>query len=266
LGVFLDEAKRNEKDITAFLFTYDVKGFKTTGFIITPKKIDESMPVIIFNRGGTGDFGLIPHGQYFTKIATMAKWGYIIIGSYYPGNSFSEGKDERGGESDILSVTKLYNLISYLDNTDENNIAMYGESRGGMMTYLCMQYVPWIKAAVTVGGLTNLKRSLEDRPEMEQIFEDSFGNTKDGIIARSAVKWTDRLNTSTPLCLIHGGADEVVNPLDALEMATNLQKNNHPYSLHIIQNANHGLTNFTEDRNRYAREWFKKYLKHTEIK
>lgn len=250
----------NEKLVEVYTFLYDVLGQKVSGFIAIPKTQSKPLPVVIFNRGGTGDYGLIPRGRLFTRIADIATWGYVVIGTQYPGNSLSEGLDERGGVSDLESILRLKSLINTLDVTDEEKIGMFGESRGGMMTYLSLKKVDWIKAAVTVGGLTNLQRSLELRPEMKQVFEASFGNTKKDIVDRSAVKWAGSFR-QVPLCVIHGGEDDTVSPLDSLELATELQKNNLKYGLHIIAGGNHGLTNRSERRDAITRDWFDTYLK-----
>ena len=253
-------ALANDKLVDIYTFLYDVSGIKVGAFIAIPKIQNQPLPVIIFNRGGTGDYGLIPKGRLFTRIADIAKWGYVVIGSQYPGNSLSEGVDERGGVSDLESVFKLKSLIDVLDCVDKDKIGMFGESRGGMMTYLSLRNVDWIKAAVTVGGLANLQRSLKSRPEMRQVFEKSFGNTKKGIEDRSAVKWAETFKP-TPLCVIHGGDDDTVSPLDSLELAAELQNNKHKYSLHVIDGGNHGLTNRSQERDAITRAWFDAYLK-----
>lgn len=217
--------------------------------------------MIIFNRGGTSDYGLLPKGKLFTRLTHLARQGYIVVGTQYPGNSLSEGSDERGGKSDVNSVLRLHDLIKALDSADEDNIGMYGESRGGMMTYLCMKQVAWIKAALTVGGLANLERSLEFRPEMVKVYEKHFDNTTEAKDARSAVKWADRLNKATPLCLLHGAMDDKVNIRDALELAEKLDEAHHPFSLHILNGGDHGLMNLRQERDDLIRGWFKQYLK-----
>ncbi len=261
LGKFSSIAKESEKVVSVFTFTYDVDGAEVAGFIVAPKKSNKKLPCIIFNRGGTGDFGLMPKGRLFTRIAQMARWGYVVIGSQYPGNSLSEGKDERGGKSDIASVTKLYDLAKELTIVDESRIGMYGESRGGMMTYLCMKEASWIKTALTLGGLTDLENSLNLRPEMKAVFENSFGNTTEGIKDRSVVYWANKLNKNTSLCILHGGSDDKVNPSGSIELAKQLEITKHPYSLHILHDGNHGLTNLLEQRDALIREWFDQNLK-----
>ncbi len=261
LGVLGSVAEAHDKKIDAFKFTYDVNGAKVVGFLVAPKSRPKRLPVIIYNRGGTANFGLVTNGLLFTKLAGMAEQGYIIVGSQYPGNVVSGGHDERGGESDIASVLRLHELIKNLDSADEKNIGMYGVSRGGMMTYLCMKKVSWIKTALTMGGSTNLDRSIKDRPEMSALYEKHFGNTIAARNARSAVKWAHKLNKKTPLCLIHGGADDKVNVRDALELAEKLEEAHHPYSLHILKDGSHNLMNLQKERDAIVKNWFNQYLK-----
>lgn len=260
LADYAPQALANDALVDIYTFLYDVSGKKVSGFLVVPKDLRQPLPVIVFNRGGTGNYGLIPKGRLFTRLSEIAKWRYVVIGTQYTGNDLSEGIDERGGESDLSSIVELKKFIDVFDGADENAIGMFGESRGGMMTYLSLKKVEWIKAAVTVGGLADLQRSLKLRPEMKQVFEDSFGNTKKGIEDRSAVKWVEAFN-QTPLCIIHGGADDTVSPLDSLDLAAELQKNNRKYGLHVIDGGNHGLTNRSQERDAITRAWFDAYLK-----
>lgn len=261
LGKFSAMALDSEKETDVFTYTYESDGIKVAGFLVAPKKRSKKLPVIIYNRGGTSDYGLLLKGRLFTRLAHLARWGYIVVGTQYPGNALSEGSDERGGTSDVNSVLRLHDLITTLDDADKNNIGMYGESRGGMMTYLCMKQVTWIKAALTVGGLANLERSLEYRPEMVEIYEKHFGNTAEAKNARSVVKWADKLNKTTPLCLLHGAEDDKVNIRDALELAEKLDEAQHPFSLHILNGGDHGLMHVQKERDGLIHDWFERYLK-----
>jgi len=156
---------------------------------------------------------------------------------------------------------KLYDLIKNLDIADINKIGMYGLSRGGMMTYLCLSRVTWVKAALTVGGQTNLHRSQKERPEMAAIYEKQFGSSSDARDDRSVVKWAEKLNRLTPLCLLHGAADDRVSVCDALELAEQLNSIKHPYELHILLKGDHSLKNVQKERDHIIKEWFDGYLK-----
>jgi dipeptidyl aminopeptidase/acylaminoacyl peptidase len=261
LGSLSNAALKSEKKVDAYTFTYKSDGTKIAGFLIAPKNRINKLPAIIYNRGGTEDFGLVTQGMLFTELAALAEGGYIVLGTQYPGNLVSEGIDERGGESDVSSVLRLHGLINNLGIADVNRIGMYGISRGGMMTYLCLSKVTWIKAALTIGGQTNLDRTQKDRPEMTALYEKSFGNKSKARDDRSAVKWVEKLNKSTPLCLLHGTADDRVNVQDALELAQRLNDVAHPYELHLLLNGDHSLKNVQKERDYIVQEWFDSYLK-----
>jgi len=59
-----------------------------------------------------------------------------------------------------------------------------------------------------------------------------------------------------PLLILHGGRDESVSPTHALALATRLQALGKPYELVIRSGANHVLTEWREERDRDAIEWF----------
>jgi dipeptidyl aminopeptidase/acylaminoacyl peptidase len=253
LGSHSSVARRHERHISAYTFTYEVDGLAVAGYLVAPRHRTGRLPVLIYNRGGTGDYGLVPVGQLFTRFADLALMGYLVVGSQYPGNALSEGHDERGGASDVNSVLRLHSLITRLSAADAGRIGMLGDSRGGMMTYLCMAQADWLKAALTIGGLVNVDRSLELRPELAEVYRHHFGNGARARKARSVICWTDRLDKRVPLCLLHGGADDKVDPLDALDLAAKLQTVGHPYALHIFDGCDHGLRNRHDERNRLIR-------------
>jgi dipeptidyl aminopeptidase/acylaminoacyl peptidase len=124
-----------------------------------------------------------------------------------------------------------------------------------------MTKVSWIKTALTVGGQADLDRSVATRPEMNELYEKHFTNNQQNRNVRSVVKWVDKLNSLTPLCLLHGGLDKRVSVFEALEFADKLSNINHPYSLHILNSGDHLLHNVQKERDDIVFQWFKKYLK-----
>ena len=126
------------------------------GFVVAPKTINAPLPVIIYNRGGTADFGLVNTGQIMLTLATLASWGYVVIGTQYTGNKLSDGKDEWGG-MDLDAVQQLSVIIDSLDCADSTKIYMLGGSRGAMMSYMLLRRASWIKAFVQSLGLVMRK-------------------------------------------------------------------------------------------------------------
>ncbi len=151
-------------------------------------------------------------------------------------------------------------LAKQLGFIDINNIFMYGESRGGMMTYLAIKRDFPMNAAAVFGALTDLEPVLEAYPAtMLRQFWPDFDTRKDEIIrARSAIFWPERLNV--PLLIMHGGRDKLP-PSQYLALAQQLQKSGKTYDLIIYAEDNHYLKDNQDDRDRRAATWFKRHLK-----
>ena len=150
-AVFAKLIKKNARKIFLYKIIYRSQGHKVVGFIVEPR-IGKNHPCIIYNRGGCGEFGALKIGMLLADIPVkLALHGYIVIASQYSGNGGSEGKDEMGG-SDIEDVLVLQKILKKYSRANAEKIGMYGISRGGMMTYLSLARVKWIKAAVTTYG------------------------------------------------------------------------------------------------------------------
>ena len=255
------EAEKNSILINVYRMVYISQGHKVTGYIVEPKK-GEKLPCIVYNRGGSNDFGSIKIGRLFLGLSIFARAGYITIFSQYSGNAGGEGKDEMGG-SDIEDVLTLYTILKKYPQADVSRIGMYGASRGGTMTYLSLARVNWIKAAVIVAGPTNLVDRKGFRPEMEDHYTKMFGDSIEERKKRSSIYWVDKFPKNVPIFLMHGSADWRVNPLDSIHMAEELYKHKIPYRFTMFEGADHGLTECNLESNRMMLEWFERFVKNT---
>lgn len=261
LGSRVDRANLNSQYVRVFTFRYKSLSNVVAGYMVAPKCPGEEgvLPVILYNRGGTGDFGLVKQGMLFTEISELARWGYVVIGSQYSGNSLSEGHDEHGG-ADLQGILDLYPLVERLTCVDANRIGMFGVSRGGMMTYLCMAQVSWVKAAVTLAGAANLVRGEKLRPEMTRIFTDSFGGSQTELRRRSAVYWPKRI-AGVPLLLLHGSRDPRVSVQDSLDLTGKLCTLGGATRLVIFEGGDHLISQHRAEWLEQTRAWFDKFLR-----
>ena len=218
------------------------------------------MPCIIVNRGGSGEFGKITTENIFSNLSRIASWGYIVIATQYSGNDGSEGKDEMGG-ADLADVLTLHRLLKTHPRADMSRIGMYGASRGGMMTYLCLARVKWIKAAIIVAGLADLFRQEKLRPEMVAHYKQMFGGKRADLKKRSAVYWVDKFSKKTPVLLLHGSADWRVSPLDSLDMSREMLREKIPHRLVLLEGADHGLSEFRALRFDMMHKWFDRFVR-----
>lgn len=256
---FSKQALDNSVYIHVYRMVYMSQGHKVVGYIVEPK-LGNNLPCVIFNRGGSGDFGAIKVGQLFLDFSKFARVGYITIFTQYSGNAGGEGMDEMGG-SDIEDVLQLYNILKKYPRADVSRIGMYGGSRGGMMTYLALAKVDWIKAAVIVAGTNNMLDDPTFRPEMENHYIKIFGGSVKEKKRRSAIYWVDKLPKNVPVLLMHGTSDWRVNPLDSLHMAEKMYEQKIPYRLVMFEGGDHGLFEYRQKVNEMAVEWMDRYVK-----
>ena len=103
-----DEA-RNQRDFESLRITYRSGGLRIVGFIYKPKHTTgRKLPAIVFNRGGTADFGAIEPEELVT-FYFWAKEGFVVLASNYRGGGGSEGVDEWGGRDvdDVMNLIPL---------------------------------------------------------------------------------------------------------------------------------------------------------------
>lgn len=238
-------------------------GLKVVAYVYRPKQVDgRKFPAIIFNRGSAVRGDIAPElVAFFHRLAAE---GFVILAPMLRQSDGSEGRDEMGGADvdDLMNVLPLAKSLAYVDT---NNLFMYGESRGGMMTYLAIRKGFPVNAAAVFGALTDLRELVDSHPKqyspavLKQIWSD-YEERKDEIFkTRSAIFWAEQLNA--PLLIMHGGGDWSVNPEHSLNLAQRLQKLGRAYELVVYAGDNHTLSNNQEDRDRRAAGWFRRHMK-----
>jgi len=252
-------AQKKSGHVFAYRIVYKSQNHKVVGFIVEPKKSSEKLPCVIWNRGGSKEFGMIRPRHLFGRMAHFASLGYIIIASQYSGNDGGEGIDQMGGE-DIHDVLNLYKILREYKRADHTRIGMYGWSRGGMMTYLALSKVKWIKAAVVGGAPTDAVKAPEFRPGWDKHQKEMHGGSRKENTKRSVLYWPEKLHKKSPILIMHGTADWRVNPLDSIQLAEKLYENKIPFRLVMFEGGDHGLTEFDKESDQLMEQWFAKYL------
>lgn len=260
LPEFQKKAAENTKVIESYRIEYKSQGHRVVGFIAHPKR-GTALPCILYCRGGSHEFGKIrPHSVIAGKMAELAKAGYIVIASQYSGNDGSEGVDEMGG-SDLEDLLTLYKILQKHPRADVKRIGAFGGSRGGMMCFLLMRRVKWLKAVVVVSPLTNLVTHIKFRPKMKQHYREMFGGALSELKKRSVAYWVDELPKRVPILLLQGTSDWRVDPTATLQLATDLYKHNVPYRLLMLEGADHGLNEFPGVQASEAVAWFHRFVR-----
>ncbi|MFC4654942.1 alpha/beta hydrolase family protein [Rheinheimera marina] len=247
---------------------YTVDGHSVRGYILSPKSADKKLPVLIFNRGGNGDFGQLVFGQVYQQLMPVAEQGFVILASNYRSDQLKLGAtllhDEFGG-AEVADVLALKAIADQLPQADSSQLAIWGHSRGGMMTYLAATQWPGpVKALVVGAGVADLESHLQFRPAMEKVYQQrmpGYADNKTALLrARSALYFLDDL-PKVPLLLQHGEQDERVEVAQSKLMAGELEKRQWPYQLMLYPAANHSFAPVQQQVRTDMVQWLKQQLK-----
>ena len=257
------ETAVNDSRFEFLKLKYLSDGLKVVAYLYKPKQInDRKFPTIIFNRPSAIRNDIA--AEVIPLFHRFADEGFVVLAPMLRQSDGSEGRDEIGGAdvNDLMNVLPLLRSLSYVDI---DNLFMYGESRGGMMTYQAIKNALPIRAASVVGAFTDLQELVDSHPQqypltmLNQIWLNYESRKKEIAESRSAIYWPDRL--TVPLLIMHGGKDWSVNPDHSLRLAQQLQKLDRTYELIIYAEDNHSLTKNHADRDRRTIAWFKRHLK-----
>jgi dipeptidyl aminopeptidase/acylaminoacyl peptidase len=253
------DAARRDLRFRLTRVSYESDGLTVFAYVYAPAaKPAAPLPVIIFNRGSYTwkEFA----GEYLTTFHRLGSAGFVVVAPMIRGSGGASGRDELGGAdlADLLNTTALLRQLPYVD---PDQVFMYGESRGAMMTYQAIRERYPMRAAAAYGGFTNLGELAAPGGKYAaaaaMIWPDYAERKVEIIKRRSAVEWAEQF--AVPVLIMHGGADTDVAPSHALAIAAKLQQLGKPYELVIRSGANHVLTQWRAQRDAHAIEWFERH-------
>jgi dipeptidyl aminopeptidase/acylaminoacyl peptidase len=234
-------------------FIYDVAGVKVMGYLIQPKAAAaQSLPVLVYNRGGNGHTGqLIFGGAVLKQLMPLAAQGYVVFASNYRGDHNpmqlppeQTGKDEFGG-ADVADVLAFKTMLQQVPAANPEQVVMMGHSRGGMQTWLAARQWPELDALVIIAGVTDLAAELQNRPDMENVFNARIpGYAKHKTAAlqqRSVSHFLPQIRADLPVMIVHGDQDKQVDVGNAHQIARLLTERKQPHQLVIVPGGDHSL-------------------------
>ncbi|QLH36058.1 MAG: alpha/beta fold hydrolase [Parachlamydiaceae bacterium] len=230
-----------------YIFTYPSDGLKIKAFIsFVPD--GSPRPLILQMRGGNKLFGLMNPANELSLFND-----YPVICTSLRGG-VSEGEDEFGG----ADVNDIQNLVDYLPVLEKKiqhplqNQKLYivAYSRGGMEMFLALARFPVLQKRVSkivaLSGLLDLRMTLSDRRDMNDMFVREFGlnnhNYEEWISHRDPLMTADKIRFDLPILIVQGTNDIRV-PLEAgYHMVQALQEKNCTVTYWELE-GNHCLRN-----------------------
>jgi dipeptidyl aminopeptidase/acylaminoacyl peptidase len=267
------EKARLTKDFECIKLNYQSDTASVEAWLYKPIQVSgKKLPVIIYNRGGMGNFGNLEETN-LVDFFKMAEAGYLVIASKTR-FSGTNGKYDQHGGIDINDIVNLQMVYKQLPYADTANIFMYGYSRGGQNCYQASLKMK-LNAMATAAGTADWLDRTESRPEFadgwtdEDTTQNFLGFRKtipewktdsiQALIDRSAVYWANKINT--PVLIMHSRQDPKVLCSGSLKLAEQLQKFEKEYSLIIYNEPSHSLPFKYFDSYDQMFKWFDKHKK-----
>lgn len=243
-----------------FVFEYPSDSFKVKGYISVVPNPSEH-PILVNLRGGNRTFG-IPNPGGDIAVAR----DYTVIASVYRGG-ICEGQDEFGGED----VNDVQNLIKYIPALEEkigekihnDKLFLMGCSRGAMEMFLALARFPdlqkMVTKAVSLSGLSDMRLTMIDRPDMREMFISDFGlvpgdNEEDWINHRDPMVAVEKIRADLPILMVAGTEDDRVELGETYSLIQKLTETGHNVEYIEVPGGDHMLVN-QDDRLSFILDW-----------
>ena len=244
-----------------YRLVYWSDGLRVKGYFAEPKGYDKHAAVI-FNRGGNRNTGAL-NGM---ELVPFAEVGMVAVATQLRGVLGGDGQEEFGG-ADVHDVLNLIPFLKSRSSVDPNRIAIFGSSRGGMMTYLALKSQTQrgggdLKVAATVSGVADLFMWDSEHPELTRpLFAELLGATPRTSAApfvdRSATYWPGLIRV--PILIEHGESDSTVSIKQSRKLYAQLKSIGAAVKFIAFPGDQHGLPN-NQGGLPEALKWFQKYI------
>ncbi len=240
-------------------------GIEITGYLTLPKTGEAPYPTIIHPHGGPGARD-VDGFDYWTSF--FAHRGYAVLRPNFRGSTgygYEFSQSQMGGWGMAMQDDLEDGLNWLVEDGIANNdkVCIVGASYGGYAARMGIAKTPDLyKCAVSFSGVSSLKQLVSDSRKYvnSKWVKNQIGSDSDDLKMRSPYYQVE--NIKTPILVIHGEDDRVVDVKQSRMFADELEDEDKSFEYIELENGDHYLS---IQRNRHAAfeaidEFLKKHL------
>lgn len=240
-------------------------GIEITGYLTLPKTGEAPYPTIIHPHGGPGARD-VDGFDYWTSF--FAHRGYAVLRPNFRGSTgygYEFSQSQMGGWGMAMQDDLEDGLNWLVEDGIANNdkVCIVGASYGGYAAMMGIAKTPDLyKCAVSFSGVSSLKQLVSDSRKYvnSKWVKNQIGSDSDDLKMRSPYYQVE--NIKTPILVIHGEDDRVVDVKQSRMFADELEDEDKSFEYIELENGDHYLS---IQRNRHAAfeaidEFLKKHL------
>jgi dipeptidyl aminopeptidase/acylaminoacyl peptidase len=245
-------------------------GLEITGVLIKPVdyQTGQKCPLIVFPHGGPESADLngfqVAWGQFF------AAYGYAVLfpnfrGGIGRGVDYTLMDNTDFGGKDFQDIMAGVDYLIQRGIADPDRLGIAGWSYGGFMTAWAVTQTNRFKAAMMGAGVSNwfelMSQTAEPRWTEQVHFEAWPWDDPHAFRKNSPIEFVKQVRT--PVLILHGENDNMVNVAQGREFYRALQHFSVPSEFVVYPREGHGIHETSHKLDVYDRmlKWFDQYLK-----
>ena len=200
-------------------------------------------PAVLFVHGH--QFPERPGGRVYIErqvLQELAAQGYLAAAVSQPGYGASDGPPDFCGPVSQGTVRGALAALRDHPRVDPAKIALYGGSRGAIVSSMVATVEPELAALVLRGGIYDLEDAYHRMPDDfggKHNLEKEAGTTKQAFLDRSAILALDEIHVPT---LFFHGQQDWISPVDhARRLAERIHQAGTPVELSIFRDVGHRI-------------------------
>ncbi|MEE8304639.1 MAG: alpha/beta fold hydrolase, partial [Candidatus Tectomicrobia bacterium] len=208
-------------------------------------------PVVLFVHGH--QIGQRHGGEVYVhggRLRRMVYRGYVAAAVSQPGYGNSDGPPDFCGPFTQDAVLRAIQFLRDKPFVHPNKVALYGVSRGAIVSAMVAAQDPRLAAVILVAGMYDLDKGYPTGLHgLDTNIAREAGISRQAFNVRSAVYHAEKIRA--PVLLLHGASDDRFAPTQVEAFARQLMAHGVPVRIKIVSGAGHGIPIATQYKEIY---------------